>query len=664
MGFLPSPAQRAVWAAGDEFRAGDVSAAAAALDPWVTRSAQAAREDLALRFLSQDYGGVQALAFSVPAAAQDDESRLWVARSDAALCLWRDCLVRLASLEHPGRPWALCLRAEALGGLSDPSAPEAYAAALSATAGTRLEAMCSVLAAEDAVARGDDALAEALYKRAESADPAYTQVDMRLAELYLCQGRWQDARLRLERAHRVDPGAAEPVQDLDALLQDQPWQRVAQASDQDGRLSRFALRPNPRVEPLVPLENEPVVRIGLLSRADAFTLRMGGAMVDEAGDLTLPAGSAWIACAGPGGTWTLAPLDPNPAPARVLASPMRLQPQDPGSTFGLFGVEHGTGYFFAGSGDRYYRGLLEIDDSPEGLLVVNELDLEAYLCSVVPSEVPADWSPAALRAQAVVARTYAWGTLGRYGSKGYDLCPTVNCAVYSGAGVEDARTTAAVTSTAGVVLEDGKRGLASAHFMDNSGGHTLAAGDVWPGPDPDSVAVFDGPDNAGATRKLFPLSPAGLLHYIDDLDGDVQGWSADEGRSLWRWTLILSPDELASGVDRRSPVGMPCTVLGLERSDGGYLKRVRVVGASGDYTVSGDSIRSALKGLKSDLFYVEARFDAQGRTVALLFHGGGWGHGVGLSQSGAQAMAKAGLDEQAILRHYFPDDSARRRYTR
>src|ERR1700722_5933743 len=74
MGFLPSPAQRAVWAAGDDFRAGDVSAAAAALDPWVPRSAQAAREDLALRFLSQDYGGVQALAYSVATATQDDES--------------------------------------------------------------------------------------------------------------------------------------------------------------------------------------------------------------------------------------------------------------------------------------------------------------------------------------------------------------------------------------------------------------------------------------------------------------------------------------------------------------------------------------------------------------------------------------------------------------
>jgi stage II sporulation protein D len=289
--------------------------------------------------------------------------------------------------------------------------------------------------------------------------------------------------------------------------------------------------------------------------------------------------------------------------------------------------------------------------------------LEAYLCSVVPSEVPAGWSTAALRAQAVTARTYAWGSLGQYGYEGYDLCPTVNCAVYSGVGVENRRTTAAVTDTAGTVLEYGPGRLGSAHYMDNSGGHTIAENEVWTGPPKDSVGVFDGPDGAVATKRLFPLSPAGLLHFIDDLDGDVQGWSTEEGASLWRWTLRLTPEDLAPSVERHGAVGRLRTVLGMGRSEGGYLRQARIVGETGDFVASGDRIRSVLKGLKSDLFYVEPRFDAQGRTVALLFHGGGWGHGVGMSQSGAQAMAEAGLDERAILRHYFPEDKIHRRYT-
>lgn len=662
MGFFPSPTQGALDAAAREFRAGDLSDAAAALDPWVTRSAQAAREDLAVRFLSQDFKGVLALDLGLPGAASDDEARLWVARSAADLARWNDCLAGLGRLRDPRRPWALSLRAEALAGLGDPSAQAAFSEALSATAGTRLDAMTAVLAAEDAEARLDEAGAEALYKRAERADPSYTQVNQRLAGLYLCEGRWQDARLRLERARRVDPAAAEPVQDLDALLRDEPAQRDAAKTGEDGSLQRFVSRPNPRVVPIALLPGEPKVRVGLVTGAGTLRLRMGGAMVDEASGLTLPAGSAWIACTGEGPDWTLAPLDPNPAPARILSSPLRLRPLDPADTFGLSGVEHGTGYFFAGSGDRYYRGLLEISERADGLLAVNELGMEAYLCGVVPSEVPAGWDPEALRAQAIAARTHAWASLGRYRDDGYDVCPTVSCAVYSGVGVESPRTNAAVGATAGVVLEDGRSRLAAVYYMDNSGGHTLPAGDVWRGTSGDSVGVDDAPADAATTRGLFPLSASGLLHFIDDLDGDVRGWSGKGGASTWRWTLRLTPAELAPSVDRRRPVGLPLDVWGLERSEGGYLERARIVGENGDFVVAGDRIRTALKGLKSDLFYVEPRFDARGRTMALLFHGGGWGHGVGMSQSGAEGMAEAGLDDHAILRHYFPQDRIRRRY--
>jgi stage II sporulation protein D len=665
MGFFPSPEQRALWAASDAFRSGDSAAAEAALDPWVARSGLAAREDLALRFLSQDYAGVLALAAAQPAAAGDDEARLWVARSDAALARWNDCLARLAPLTaagSPARPWALCLRAEALSALADPSAQAAFSDALSATAGTRLEAMCAEEAAEEAAGRGDSVDEETLYLRAEHADQAYTQVDLRLAELYLCQERWSEARFRLERAHRVDPLAAGPAQDLDALLQERPQERTNQQSDLDGQLKLFNLLSNPVVQPLPQQAGEPSVRVGLLSGADAVRFRVGGAMVDAAQGLSLPAESSWVACEGPGATWTLAPLDPNPAPARVLSGPLRLRPLDPASTFGLFNVEHGSGFFFAGNENRYYRGLLEISERPEGLLIVDELGMESYLSSVVPSEVPASWSAAALRAQAITARTFAWGELGQFKEEGYDLCPSVACAAYSGVGAENARTSDAVKATAGLVLESGGR-LGSAHFMDNSGGHTLPAGDVWSSPDPDSVGVPDCPDKADATLKLFPLSPAGLLHYIDDLDHGVHGWPDQEGHSLWRWTLRLSPEDLEPGVDRHGAVGRPLAVQGLDRSQGGYLLRCRIIGDKGSYVVSGDRIRSALKGLKSDLFYVETRLDAQGRTVALLFHGGGWGHGVGMSQSGAEAMAKAGLDERAILRHYFPEDRIHRRYT-
>src|SRR5665213_772965 len=621
MGLFPGSGQRALWAAGDAFRAGDAAQAAAALDPWLSRSVQAAREDLALHFLSQDYAGVLALDLAYPSAANDDEAKLWVARSDAALARWQACLLRLGTLAVPRRPWALSLRAEALAAVRDPTAPDAFSEALSATAGSRLDAMTALMAADLAQAHGDDVAAEMCIRDSQRADPSYSLVNLRLAELYLCQQRWLDARLMLERARRVDPRTLEAQQDLNALLQDQPGQREAVQVGAEDRLGHFVLKFNPRVLPTVLRKGEPLVRVGLLTRAGAMKFSLGGDMVDDARGLTLSASSAWVACTGLNGTWTLAPLGPNAAGASVLAGPLRLRPLDPATTFGLFGVEHGTGYFFAGSGDRYYRGLLEISARSGGLLVVNELGMEAYLSSVVPSEVPSSWAPDALRAQAIAARTEAWASLGNYKDEGYDLCPTVACAVYSGVGVENVRSTAAVMATAGIVLERQGGGLASAHYMDNSGGHTLSGADVWTDPESDSVGIEDFPANAEATRKLFPLSPAGLLHYIDDLDGDVGGWSSDEGPSIWRWTLRLTPEELASSVDRRHKVGRPRTVLGLMRSPAGYLENARIVGDDGDFVAFGDRIRSALKGLKSNLFYVESRLDGQGRTVALLFHG-------------------------------------------
>lgn len=664
MGVFPGPERRALDRAGRAFRSGNGALAEAGLDLWVTRSAVAAREDLALRFLDQDYEGVLALARAVPAAAGDDEARLWVARGDADLAHWADCLADLGKLATPSRPWALCLRAEALSALKDPSAAAVCAEALSAAAGTRLGAMAALDAAEEAASRDDDADAERLYKRAKRADPSYTLVDGRLAEIYLCQGRWSEARSALERERAVDPRAEAPQVELKALLSQRMDQSDARGSERDARLRSFAGRDNPCVVPLALLAGEPRVRVGVLAGAESAVLRMGGAMVDDASGLTLPPDSVWVACAQGKGVWTLAPVDPSFGPARECSGPLRLRPVDPACTFGLFDVSHGSGYFFAGRGDRYYRGLLEISDRPEGLLVVDELGLEAYLCSVVPSEIPASWPVETLGAQAIAARTAAWASLGRYRRRGYDLCPSVACAAFSGVGVERPRTDAAIAATAGVVLEDPSGKLALVHYMDNSGGHTLAAAEVWQGPAPDSIGVADCPADAYTTRALFPLSAAGLLHYIDDLDNSVQGWSRREGGATWRWTLRLTPEELAPSVGRMGDIGRLRTVLGLGRSAGGYLESARVVGDLGAFTVSGDRIRTALKGLKSDLFYVEPRFDAQGRTVALLFHGGGWGHGVGLSQSGAEAMARAGLDDHAILRHYFPGDKICRRYPR
>ncbi|MGH7442497.1 MAG: hypothetical protein ACREKE_07490, partial [bacterium] len=377
--------------AGKDFRAGDFTGARAALDPYVAVSPRIAREDLALRFLAQDFKGVLALAVAEPPG--DDEARLWVARSDAALSRWPDCLALLARLKDPERPWPLWLKAEALSSLRDPGAAKACSRALSAAAGTNLEALCALQSAEEAEARGDTATAESCYKHVQRADSSYTLVDARLAHLYLAEGRWREAWLRLKREEAVDPRSEAPRLALTALLAARPELRAAQGEGLDALFARFEARSAPRVMPFLRLPGEPLVRVGLLSGGESVVFRLGPPMFDQAEGLTLAAGSTWVACGGPGaGDLTLAPFGDNPCiAARTFAGPLRLAPLDPSGTFGIFHLSHGLGYFFAGASDRYYRGLLEVSARPEGLLVVNELGLEAMLCSVVPSEIPKSW---------------------------------------------------------------------------------------------------------------------------------------------------------------------------------------------------------------------------------------------------------------------------------
>jgi SpoIID/LytB domain protein len=381
--------------------------------------------------------------------------------------------------------------------------------------------------------------------------------------------------------------------------------------------------------------------------------------------LSLPAGAAYqVALRGT--AWELRRLDGEGKPAEAALSfrqPLRLQPLDETSTFGVFDVSNGAGYFWAGREHRYYRGALELrPEAAKGVTLVNELGMEAYLLSVVPSEAWAQWPAEALKAQAIAARTDSWRKLGSSADKGYDLCPTVQCAVYRGVTAEDERTTAAVLATTGQVLESGPGRLAPTFYMNNSGGHTQEPREAWKfGEAYPDMAAFDGPADALALG-FFPVSPASLLRFVEDQAGEVASWSRRGGGSTWRWVMSYSRAELSRFVRRRHPVGELLSVEPLERSAGGYVHQVRFSGTEGSTIGGSDRIRSAIKGLKSNLFTVETRRDSAGIPLEFIFRGAGWGHGVGMSQTGAAGMAEAGFKAAAILGHYFGGAKVKKRY--
>jgi stage II sporulation protein D len=130
---------------------------------------------------------------------------------------------------------------------------------------------------------------------------------------------------------------------------------------------------------------------------------------------------------------------------------------------------------------RRYRGTIQVDKVGKRLRAINVVGLEQYLYGVVPAEVPDDWAPEVLKAQAVAARSYALATRKTGGA--FDLFPDVRSQVYRGVDEEEESTNAAVDETAGEVLIYGGR-LVTAYFHSTSGGRTASVQDVWAGSKP------------------------------------------------------------------------------------------------------------------------------------------------------------------------------------
>src|SRR5438034_5118077 len=153
-----------------------------------------------------------------------------------------------------------------------------------------------------------------------------------------------------------------------------------------------------------------------------------------------------------------------------------------------------------------YRGSIQVDVYQGKLRAINMVGLEQYLYGVVPSEMPFDWLPEALKAQAVVARSYALATR-RTGA--FDLYPDTRSQVYLGIEHEKPSTNAAVNATAGQVVQyEGE--VAKTYFFSTSGGRTASAEDVWGEPVPYLVSVPDPYDSISPHHDWGPLVFTGV----------------------------------------------------------------------------------------------------------------------------------------------------------
>ena len=203
-----------------------------------------------------------------------------------------------------------------------------------------------------------------------------------------------------------------------------------------------------------------------------------------------------------------------------------------------------------------YRGELVVHRSGRLLSVVNHLDLDLYLRGVVPWEMPHDWPLEGLKAQAVVARSYALATL--HPGQTYDLLPDTRDQVYGGLAAEKPESTRAVSATGGRVLLYAGR-VATTYYFSTSGGRTASICDVWPklACIPYLTSVADPYESASPHHRWGPFvfTPRQLarkLHILPPTDALVERNPSGRVTSVGMGGRRLGETDLRHGLDLRS----------------------------------------------------------------------------------------------------------------
>jgi stage II sporulation protein D len=315
---------------------------------------------------------------------------------------------------------------------------------------------------------------------------------------------------------------------------------------------------------------------------------------------------------------------------------------------------------------QVYRGKGEVRSNSAGSLAgVNELHIEDYLYGVVPRELGPIQYPEleAQKAQAVAARTYALANLGKRASDGYDLQATTSDQVYGGYSAEHPVSNAAVDATRAVALMyDGA--LINALYSSTSGGHTADSEESFATVVPYLRGVPDA--QRGQALEHVPNLEVFKAHANpNSLRNAKEGDFESDWASRHRWTFDWSADEISDVISawRGIDVGTVHAINVLERGPSGRVLLIEYVTDAGTFTHAKDAIRSSLRylttsnvltNLPSTLFFVEPVEDKKnGGGIGFMVYGGGFGHGVGMGQTGAVGMAEKGHTYEEILKHYY-----------
>lgn len=351
-----------------------------------------------------------------------------------------------------------------------------------------------------------------------------------------------------------------------------------------------------------------------------------------------------------------------------------------------------------------YRGTIEVASTPNGLVIINDVSIEEYLYAVIPSEMPNSYGLEALKVQAICARSYAYNQLfdNRYSEYGAHVDDSVAYQVYNNIS-ETEESILAVKETYGKVIEY-KDKVITAYYFSTSSGHTASVQEVWGGGEAIEYLVgkvqtkYDYVDGEAVYVSNFS-DPMDLSteDSFKDFYNTAKDTTYDSEYPWYRWSVstslnnitesvnenlskryLAAPNNiltLVSGSLKENPVfesvaidtiGDVTNIIIHKREKSGIISELILVGSKktikviAEYNIravlapkSVDVIRkdeskiSNLSLLPSAYFYLEKN----GKDIKI--YGGGYGHGVGMSQNGVKAMTDSGKSYEEIIKHYY-----------
>ncbi len=328
-------------------------------------------------------------------------------------------------------------------------------------------------------------------------------------------------------------------------------------------------------------------------------------------------------------------------------------------------VEYAKGFSWSGKEDRTYSDIIWVrwgfNDSLE---CIEHLNLEKLLAGIVPSEISASSPAGALQAQAIAARGEMLSKKGvRHFLEGFDFCAEQHCQVYKGVLPVYDKMVAQIRPTLGQVLLDKENKILDAVYGANCGGHTSANHKIWTSqPNEHLQGVLD---VVGGEYEADLRKEEDVREFILNPPVCWCGNKKVEGSGRFRWKEEIRAQDFVN-IEKELDIGKITDIEILERDVSGRIVSLEFTGTEDTKRILKELPIRRLLGvrgvLKSSCFIANWRKNSRGYIISGSLNGAGWGHGVGMCQTGAQAQALEGRSYAQILAHYFPNSKLTKLY--